>query len=98
MTHKAGIRIFESMALLPPLKSVIVDPAIDKPEPYLGGQSLAEYLRTYWTEVPTYYISPYWWDAHLLMASEVLFPVLQHKVTPEQGLQNMATRLGQLMK
>lgn len=98
MTPEMGRVTYRETMLFPPIRSVLNDPALDKPDPYLGGQSMAKYFREYSPLVPTYYISPFWWDAHLLMASEVLFPVLADKVSPEEGLKNMEKRLLELMK
>ncbi|NQT92943.1 MAG: extracellular solute-binding protein [Lentisphaerae bacterium] len=98
MTPEMGMVTYRETLLFPPIKSVLSDPALDRPDPYLGGQSMAQYFREYSPQVPTYHISPFWWDAHLLMASEVLFPVLKDKVSPEEGLKNMEMRLHELMK
>lgn len=98
MSKEGGLIGNRKMGYFPPIKSVLQDPEILRPNEYLGGQSVGEYFRTYGPSIPTYYLSPFWWDGHLLMASEVLYPVLTGKLTPQQGLDNMAKKLKQLMQ
>jgi arabinosaccharide transport system substrate-binding protein len=97
--RKAGGMISNRiMGHFPPIKSVMQDPEIVRPEPYLGGQSMGAFFQEYADQIPAYHLSPYWWDAHLFMASEVLYPVLMEGLDPEKALNNMATRLEQAMQ
>ncbi len=97
MTHAGGLLGNKIMGNFPPIKSVIEDIALDYPEPYLGGQSVGRYFREYAGQIPACYVSPFWWDAHLAMASDVLYPVLVKNEDPEKALNTMATHLQKLM-
>lgn len=98
MTHASGLLNNKIMGGFPPIRSVIEDPAIDCPEPYLGGQSMGRYFREYGNQIPAYSISPFWWDAHLAMASDVLYPVLVKNEDPAKALNAMADHLNKLIE
>ncbi len=98
MTHAGGLLSNRIVGNFPPIKSVIEDPALDYPDPYLGGQSVGRYFLEYASQIPAYYISPFWWNAHLGMASEVLYPVLVKNEDPKKALNAMAERLNKLIK
>jgi len=98
MAKEGGLIGHKKMGYFPPIKSLLNDPQIIKPDEYIGGQSIGEYFKTYAPSIPEYYLSPFWWDGHLLMASEVLYPVITGKISPKVGLDNMALKLKQLME
>ncbi len=98
MTHAAGLISNRLLGSYPPIKSVLADPALDVPQPYLGGQSLGSYFRDYGEQARPSYNSPFFWDAHLAMASDVLYPVLVKKEDPAKALNAMAARLNKLIQ
>lgn len=83
---------FEVNNLLPPVQSMLDNPALLEPDPYFGDQALGELYEQLANDLPDQHRGPYFSEATDLLTNAVNQAVTGAK-TPEQALTEMAAEL-----
>ena len=86
------INRFRVQSVVPPLRSVLDDPAFDEPVAFFGGQRVGKLLTELAHDVPPVNGSPYLPEAYDLV-NVAFAQVMRQQLTPREALDRVATDL-----